>query len=427
MRRILQYIAIGTIVSLFYFSFGLTFLPKSINTKMILAVIGILLAVYHAIQNRVVKISWPLLGAIGFAVLFSLICFISVDYNYTSDFSYATYFVSFAVWVFSAYTVCTLIRWGHGEVNFMLITYYLAGVCFVQCFLALAIDSFPLFQILVDRYIDQGQEFLLKVNRLYGIGASLDNSGVRFSIVLIMIAGVLSKEISVQSSRWKIIMLLSAFFIIVIIGNIMSRTTSAGAGLAMLYFMWSTGIFKMIIKSNFFKFYLIFGFMLIMAVLVTAYFYQTNRIFHDQIRFAFEGFFNWVEIGVWRTDSTDKLNRNMWIWPTDLKTWVIGSGLYDNWAFGTDIGYCRFVLYCGIMGFGMFASFFVYNAAAFASKYRQYKDMFFFLLILTFVIWIKVSTDIFLIYALFYCMDMFNTNKTIDHQNENNLLHSRYI
>src|SRR5690606_27990338 len=124
---------------------------------------------------------------------------------------------------------------------------------------------------------------------------------------------------------------------------------------------------------------------------------------------------------------TDKLNKNMWIWPGDLKTWIIGSGRYDNWAFGTDIGYCRFILYCGIIGFSIFASFFVYNAAVFASKYRQYQDMFFFLLILTFVIWIKVSTDIFLIYALFYCIDMFNSHKNLHHQDEDSLQHSRYV
>src|SRR5690606_30738428 len=194
------------------------------------------------------------------------------------------YFVSFAVWIFSAYTICTLIRWGHGEVNFMLITCYLAGVCFIQCFLALAIDSLPTFQLLVDRYIDQEQEFLLEVNRLYGIGASLDNAGVRFSIVLIMIAGVLSQERVLQSSRWKIVMLLSAFFAIVVIGNIISRTTSVGAGLALLYIIWNTGIFRMVIKPAFFKFHLIFGFMLIVAILVTIYFYQTDHVFHNHIR-----------------------------------------------------------------------------------------------------------------------------------------------
>ncbi|KEQ28188.1 hypothetical protein N180_00695 [Pedobacter antarcticus 4BY] len=427
MGRILKILGIGLVVSLFYFSFGVTFLPPNINTKMIIALFGMLTAVYHAIQNRSVKISRPLLGAIGFVVLFSIICFVSSDYNHTDDLSYATYFVSFAVWIFAAYAVCTLIKWGHGVINLTLLTFYLAGVCFTQCALALLIDSIPAFQQWVNQYIDQGQDFLLEVNRLYGIGASLDNAGVRFSIVLIMMAGILSKEQAIRTSSWSIIVLLTGFFTIIIIGNMISRTTSTGAGLAILYLMWNTGIVRMIIKPNFFKFHLIFGFMLILALLITTYFYQSDSIFQGQIRFAFEGFFNWIEYGEWRTGSTDKLNNNMWVWPTDLKTWIIGTGLFDNWVFGTDIGYCRLIMYSGLVGFSVFSLFFIYNAAVFARKYRQYSHMFFLFFVLTFVVWIKVSTDIFLIYALFYCMDILRNNKTLNQQDENRLLHTRYI
>lgn len=426
MASILQYLAIGVVVSMFYFSFGFTFLPASINTKMILAIIGVLLGTYHAIQNRTIKIGKPLLGAIGIVILFSLICFIAVDYNYTADYSYATYFVSFAVWLFSAYTICVLLQWAHGEINFKLITYYLAGVCFAQCCFALIIDSVPSVQFFIDSYIDQGQEFLTEINRLYGIGAALDPAGVRFSVVLIMIAAVLSKEQSVRESYKQIAWLLSCFFIIIIVGNIISRTTSIGAGLALVYFLWNTGILRLSIKPTFYKLNGTFLIILVAAFVVSAYFYQTDKVFHEHIRFAFEGFFNWIEKGEWRTDSTDKLNNKMWIWPDDLKTWVIGTGLFDNWVFSTDIGYSRFILYCGLIGFTVFALFFVYNAAVFASLYPHYRDLFFFLFVLTFVIWIKVATDIFLIYALFYCMNLLNSSKILTTPNENSLLHSRY-
>lgn len=423
MGRILQYLMIGMIVSLFYFSFGFTFLPSSINTKLILAVIGLPFAVFHAIQRGSMKIDRALVGATGIVMLFSLVCFFAVDYNHTTDLSYATYFVSFAVWTFSAYTVCALIRSVHGVINLKILTCYLAGVCVAQCLLALLIDSIPLFEIFVNSYIDQGQDFLVEVSRLYGIGASLDNAGVRFSLVLIMLAGVLSKEQTLRTDRSTIIMLLIAFFSIVIVGNMISRTTSTGAGLALLLFTWNTGISRMVVRPDFLRFHVIFWMMLIVAVLITTYFYQNNKIFHEQIRFAFEGFFNWIETGEWRTGSTDKLSENMWIWPTDMKTWIIGTGLYENWIYGTDIGYCRFILYCGLSGFSLFALFFIYNAVVFAGKYRQYWDMFFLFLVMTFVVWIKVSTDIFLIYALLYGMDMFKSDKTLNHQYEDRLLY----
>lgn len=428
MKGISQYLIVGLIVSLFYFSFGFTFLPPNVNTKMLLAILGLFIVAYDTIRNRMLAISRPLLGAIGFALVFSVLSFFAVDYNDTNDLSYATYFISFSVWIFSAYTVCTVIKWTHGDVNIILITYYLAGVCVVQCFLALAIDFIPAFQFFVDGYIDQGQEFLLEVDRLYGIGASLDNAGVRFSIVLILIAGVLSREESLRKSRRISVLLLASFFIIIVIGNILSRTTSVGAVMAFIYFLWNTRFLRKEIDANTFRFTRVFMIILGITILIIFYFYRTDEVFYRYIRFAFEGFFNWVEIGEWRTDSTDKLNSTMWVWPTDLKTWIIGTGRFDDWAFGTDIGYCRFILYCGLVGFSAFALFFVYNYAVFAARYKKYSDMFFFFLVLTFLIWVKVSTDIFLIYALLYCMDMLRKeDETLNYQDENSLQYSGNI
>ncbi len=421
------YLLTGLCASMFYFSFGFTFLPSGINTKVILAILGGLMAIYHAVQNKEIKVDRILLGAFAFAIAFSLICFISADYNHTTDTSYATYFVSFIVWIFAAYAVCTMIRGIHGEVNLLILTSYLAAISAGQCILALLINTFPALQHLVDSYINQGQEFLQETQRLYGIGASLDNAGVRFSIVLIMIAAILAQEESILSRSWKITLFLSAFFLIGVIGNMISRTTSIGVGIALLYFMWNTGILRMIISPIYFRFHLLFVLILVSASLITAYFYNSNQIFHDQIRFAFEGFFNWVEQGEWRTDSTDKLNRNMWIWPDNINVWLIGTGLFADWVFGTDIGYCRFIMYCGLTGFAVFALFFIYNAAVFAKIYKSYRGMFFSLMVLSFIIWIKVSTDIFLTYALFYCMDMFRSNTFLSFQNENRLLYTRHV
>lgn len=411
MGNLLKCAGIGVIVSLFYFSFGLTFLPSNINTKMILAAVGVLLASYHAVKNRAIRISKPMLGAISIVVLFSLVCYVAVDYNHTTDYSYATYFISFAVWVFSAYTVCTVIVLGHGKVNITLLTLYLAASCFTQCVFAILIDNIPSFQLWVDTYIDQGQEFLVEVNRLYGIGASLDNAGVRFSIATIMIAAVLCKDKDVRNNQNQLILIILGYFVIIVVGNMISRTTSIGASLSLIYLIFNTGMFRLVIKRDYFRFHLIFGGILLLVILITTFLYQTDIIFHEQFRFAFEGFFNWIEEGEWRTGSTDKLNEHMWIWPNNLETWIIGTGLFENWIYGTDIGYCRLILYCGLAGFTVFMLFFIYHAIIFGSKYRQYWDMFLLFLILTFIVWIKVSTDIFIIYALFYCMEMFNTPK----------------
>ncbi|TDS13794.1 hypothetical protein [Sphingobacterium paludis] len=405
MLKFLQYISITILVSLYYFPIGLSFLPASLNTKNVLALAGMFFLLYDCIRASRVTIPLNLLGSIGLAVLFSLICLYSTDYNHTTDYAYANYYISFAVWIFGAYSVCTAIRFLHGAANFKRITLYLTAVCFAQCVAAMLIDRIPSIQMLVDSYVNQGQEFFEEVDRLYGIGAALDTAGVRFSLVLVMIAALLVNDAKIRSNAWHVALLLLSFFTITLIGNMMARTTILGFGMALAYLAIATDAWKLVIRERFFKFFLVFLLILAFGISISVYLYQTDESFYHNMRFAFEGFFNWVEKGEWRTDSTDKLNREMWIWPQDTKTWIIGSGLFDNFLYSTDIGYCRFILYCGLTGFSVFALFFIYNAYIFAQQDKRYALMFFFFVVITFVIWLKVATDIFVIYALFFCLD----------------------
>ncbi len=400
-----QYILLTILVSFYYFPIGLTILPSSLNTKNVLALAGIVQVLYDCIQSKRLILPYKVLGAIGFAVIFSLLCLYATDVNHTTDYAYATYFVSFSVWIFGAYAICALIRRVHGEANFKIITLYLTAVCFGQCVIAILIDRVVFVQLLVDSYVNQGQEFFQEIDRLYGIGASLDTAGVRFSLVLIMIMALIVKEQSIRTNFGKIVILLVAFFSIGLIGNMMARTTSIGVMMAFAYLFLSTGLFKFVVEQRYFKFFATFLIILLIGIGISTYLYQTDENFYRNMRFAFEGFFNWIEKGEWRTDSTDKLNNTMWVWPQDTKTWIIGSGLFDNFVYNTDIGYCRFILYCGLTGFSVFALFFVYNGYVFAQQNKRYALMFFFFTIISFVIWVKVATDIFVIYALFYCLD----------------------
>lgn len=147
------------------------------------------------------------------------------------------------------------------------------------------------------------------------------------------------------------------FFVIAVIGNMISRTTSVGLLLGIAYLICSTGIFRLIIRRSYFRLYSILGGMLITFIILGVYLYEHDPFFYRNIRFAFEAFFNWAETGELRTDSTDKLNTVMWIWPENLKGWLIGTGLFANFVYSTDIGYCRFILYCGLIGFGTFIAF----------------------------------------------------------------------
>ncbi|MFZ4263450.1 hypothetical protein ACFRAE_15530 [Sphingobacterium sp. HJSM2_6] len=430
MGKVISYIFLGCVVSSYLFSANISYLPDSLSTKVFTAVLGFAFLIFDFINKKSIVISKGFLISNIIAIIFSIICYISTDLNNTIDYSYASYIVSFIIWYFGAYAVCKLLNIIHGEANLRILTYYCAAVCFSQCIIALLIDNIPIVKFVVDMVFYKGNAYYDSIDRLYGIGAALDPAGVRFAITLVLIAAVLSKDAVVRKNKNAIILLLISFFTIVVVGNMISRTTIVGLLGACAYFLLDSGLFNFYLKKDAKKFRIYFSVTLLFAIGISTFLYNTNESFYEQMRFAFEGFFNWVEHGEWRTDSTDKLSNEMWIWPEDQKTWLIGSGLFDNFIYSTDIGYCRFILYCGLIGFSCFAFLFIFNSLLFTQRHPYYWLLFIILLGLTFIIWFKVATDIFFIYALFFCLDSFKGN-TQESENsnthENRILHTRYI
>ena len=403
--RIVQIILLGLLTSIFYFPIEFTFLPPGLNTKLMLAVLGLPLMGYHMILLRNVVLSKEILIASLIAIIFSLVGFYSTDVNNTNDYAYATYISSMWVWLSASYVVCTAISLVHGKISFKILTNYLIGVCLFQCASALLIEFVPAFKMVVDRYVNMGiREFLEEVDRLYGIGATLDVAGIRFSVVLVMIAILLSTDKKAKQNNLQIFIYTLSFFLIAGIGNMMARTTSVGMVIALIYLIFANNVIKSKIAVSEIKLWSIIILSTLLMFVLGVFLYQTNKDVHELLRFAFEGFFNFVEKGEWRTDSTDRLNTEMWIWPAsnDIKTWLIGSGIFSDWFFAkTDVGYCRFVFYCGTIGLSIFIFFFIYLSYALWHKFLEFKEFFFMLFALVMINWIKVSTDLFLVYALF--------------------------
>ena len=130
--------------------------------------------------------------------------------------------------------------------------------------------------------------------------------------------------------------------------------------------------------------------------------YNSSPTVREYLRFGFEAFFNWVETGEFTTNSTEVL-ETMWVWPSDLHTWIFGRGTFGIYENGTDIGYCNFTLYCGLVGMIIFSIYFLYCHFAMAKKYREFTLTACLLTAITFIVWIKVTTDIFFVDALLFC------------------------
>ena len=389
----------------FYFHPVLLLAYPVYNTKILLAIWGAVVLVYRSIQTKDYSLSKGMLYALMIAGLFSLVCFISVVIvNETEDYSYTSYPMSVLVWIIGAYGAVSFIRCTHGKVTIELVVRYLAGGAAFHSILSQLIDKNDSIKNFITSifYVAPDME---EMGRLYSFGVGLDPSGVRFAVILIMIAGVLTLSKVVKKSIGLMIFYFLCFAIISVFGNIISRTTTVGMGLGLLIFAASTGLYKFVIKVGKIRTIQILGIVLALGIPLTIYFYNTNDSFRDQVEYGFEGFFSLVESGEFQTGSTDELST-MWIWPEDTQTWIIGSGVFlskaSDFTYFSDIGYCRFVFYSGLIGLTVFGLYFIYNAVHFSIRYPRYKYIFLLMIVVTFVIWSKVATDIFQLYALFY-------------------------
>ena len=393
-------ILIGVLITCSYYSFDLAAWPSGPNTKMIVAVMGLLGFGYDALLRRNVQLPQVMVVGLLFAGLYSIINIFAIEFNATDDYSYANYVTTFLVWIFSVYPAIALIRLTHGEVTLPLITYYLVATTLFQCLTGLIMDNNPGFDEFNAKIVAWDMDFYDRIGRIRCFSTALDFGGVRFSLVLILIMGMLGRDESVRKSKGAMFYLLLSFFVIAGIGNMVARTTTVGVvvGLVILViYMFGSG--PRLGGSG----YIIGLFFVTLALVsvVGVYLYNTDEYYYNLIRFAFEGFFNLVEKGEFTTDSTEVL-ESMWKWPSDTKSWIIGTGIYGTWAYGTDIGYCRLILYSGLTGFVVFALSFVYYAYYFARKYPRYIWLFASFLAMTFIVWVKVSTDIMMIYAFFF-------------------------
>ena len=405
MANLFKSIFIGIIFSCYFFPFEFAFLP-GINTKMVLAVIGLMLLAVQWAKEKSMTTARDMLVVSVWAAVFSLFSFFSVTYNNTTDYAYATYIVSMWVWLSGAYAVLSLIRAVHGRISIQLVFHYMAWVCAAQSVLGIVIDNVPSIQSIVDEYILQDIQFLHKTNRLYGIGASFDTAGIRFSCALLGLSYLLTHNVS---RYWNIVYWM-LFAVIAVLGNIMSRTTTVGLLLAVVYIIIKNFSFNIQLTAS--KLRMVTTVIIVAFGLSIFLYYGYNHLpmVKYYMEYGFEAFFNYANSGEFTTSSTDKLQL-MVVWPDNIKTWLIGDGWFDNpndpgsFYKYTDVGYLRLIFYCGSIGLAIFMLFFAYCTYALIRKWRVEALLFTFMFVFALVVWVKISTDIFCVYVLLMLLE----------------------
>lgn len=396
----------------------------AMNTKMLMAACGVLYIFFNSkdLFNEFINKQFICLSL--WACGFSLVCMIAVIWNGTSDYTYTSYIISMWVWLFAAFLFINVIRNFHGYITVPLLANYLTAVGVLQSISALLLEyNTGFFNFVKSHQFGLTLLFDLE-DRMQGLSAALDPAGVRFALILVILGYV---AINYAKDNWPLLLTyLSSFIIITVVGNMIARTTTVGAVIAIAYWIGTLILGNGGQRKEAARIFASLGIALIAFLPFIIHYYRTDPHFQENIRFAFEGFFSLVESGKWEVSSNDIL-KSMIKFPETAKTWIIGDGYIENptngrdpyyvgehyhgYYMNTDIGYLRFIFYCGLTGLLTFAGFFIYAAKCMMERLPKDRMLALLILVLNFIIWMKVSTDIFQFFALFLCMPLQNYNE----------------
>ena len=403
------------------FPFFFSFLP-TVNTKMMMAALGLLLFFFNLAKGRTGSIDRGF-GAISlWALGVSFASYLSMTINNTPDDSYLGYLMSMWVWLGAAYFTVQCIKQIDGTVSIEKIIWIFIGVAIFQCIAGILMYKFGWLESLFSRYV-VGKKYMgvgVGTSRLHGIGCALDVGGARLGAILIMIAYLILHYMKNTSVSMRILIsLMISFVFITVCGNMMGRTLTVGASLALAYIVYSL-LFDKKLNDDYKRKFISWGSgILISGVALCVLLYNTDSSARELIRFGFEGFFNYFEKGNFETHSTDLLSEGL-IFPESFHTWIIGdghmaSGSLDPYYIGpkdygfymnTDAGYSRFLFYFGIIGLSIFIGFFLKVTQLCSSRFPKARIMFYLMLAMNLIVWIKVSTDMFVMFAPFLCLTL---------------------
>lgn len=402
------------IVDFYYFPTTFSFFPIG-NTKLYMAILGLFVIGLGLRNKQRAVIGNSLCTLSVLALMVSLISLFSITTNNTPDNTYVSYILSAYVWLLAAYVVNSWIRLAYGSATIYRICNFIIGVCAIQCIIALLVVHNHAMQSFVDRITNT--EWLRSVNRIYGIGVALDTAGIHLSLALIMISYILGNKAN-DMSYYSIFFYVLTFALIAIVGNMIARVTTIGMIISLLYLIYKSELYKFRLTLHQKKVWTMIFCVSIITIPIVIYFYITNDVFCKNIRFGFEGFFSLIEKGKWDVASNNTL-KSMIVFPKTAQTWLIGDGYFINpksdpyytgaitqgYYMNTDIGYLRFIFYFGLLGLSLFSAFLVYASQICSNKHPQYKRLFLLFLLANFVIWFKVSTDLFFIFSILLLAD----------------------
>lgn len=373
------------LVGICYFVYFFPFRAWGADPRYLLLLAGLFLALWKwrmrvrlLVPRFYVKVL-ALPAAVGAWAVISLL------YNGGGDLTFVIYplqCVYLLMLACSVYLVQELCL-GHPDIR-MCIDIYI-GILVVQSVVAVFAFVDPSFASMI--YAMQGMDLQSSVMKAYlgmrliGIGCLFFGAGCLYGLGLILL---MARFLLMPKSRgWRPTLFFSVIYIyILIVGMAFARTTMIGfvmsVMLAFCYFMRYPSNRAAI--ANFRRYLLIFG--VIILCVVSAY--LSSKRLQDEygkiVEFAFEMVYSYFEGDGLSTESSEDL-KTLYVWPDNLKTYLIGDGKFwadaekQSYYMFTDVGYLRLIYYFGVPGMLLFMSY-TGVIARMCSRYSGSKTMY---------------------------------------------------
>lgn len=407
-QKLIRVAVLTLIVFTYMYSIQFQMLPISCN--IILGLLGLCWFAYKQLllpKEQTAMFSKSDLGIVIASGAVILVCLLSIVLNATFDFAFIRLQVLTLITFCGAYFIGEILKKTEGRITFERIVFYVTLAALLQMVLTILLffkpDSMAFVQSVL-RFQDLTLETMERLEgfRLMGFGTSFFSSGYIHSFILIAIAAVI-RENKISANRLLFYMI--AFLIITAVSTMSARTTLAGAGLGGLIMIRS--VLKNGKKSI----------LILMSLAALGVGIAIARLSADIIErivnllhFGFELFFNLFTDHQLRTNSTDVM-YTMYIFPDNLKTWLIGDGYFLDpyqkelgyYYMGTDIGYCRMLFLFGVIGTLTFLAYEFYVLHRIYKRQGTPRAFLVTVAILFLVINLKGFADLAPYAMLFYC------------------------
>ncbi|MES2139006.1 MAG: hypothetical protein V4511_04820 [Bacteroidota bacterium] len=408
-------VSLHILMFLYIYSVQLKGIPFGLGTRIFIALLGLVAVLLFFLLsllngNKTLKIKENLFTILVLLGLIASISILSVLINGTSDFEFIKYMISIILILFACYFITSAIRGEHKDNSFSVLSDLIINVVLIQVILSLLMFLIPSFKITLNNIQLVSDFDKLKLDeaatlyRLSGFGAKFFGAGIVNGYALMLIAA----QIKLGELSYKRVIYLSIVFLIILVfGMMMARTTVIGALLAFIIVTFPSGLK---IKLRLFQKKLFFMVSLVILPLVaTIVLFFIFPKFADTLKSAFNfGFkiFLSNDNGGGDTETLSQL-KDMYIWPSSLRTYIIGDGYYTNptphplYYMNTDVGYLRLIYYFGLIGMlsYVFLQFSVIRMAL--EKNAKFKMFFYMTFVYLLILNFKGFSDLLFLSVLF--------------------------